>query len=88
VGYPSYLFTGRVSQAVNQEFVMEKDEILDLFRYLSQEDQKIVIELLKYAITLGTVDLYRMIEEFEDYAAGRARFSNNRGEGTGDVFDK
>lgn len=67
---------------------MEKDEILDLFRYLTPEDQKIVIELMKYAITLGTVDLYRMIEEFEDYASGRARFTNNRGESTGDVFDK
>jgi len=67
---------------------MEKDEILDLFRYLTPEDQKIVIELMKYAITLGTVDLYRMIEEFEDYASGRTRFSNNRGEATGDVFNK
>ena len=65
---------------------MEKDEILDLFRYLTTEDQKIVIELMKYAITLGTVDLYRMIEEFEEYASGRARFSNNRGDDTGDVF--
>ncbi|MCK4560629.1 MAG: hypothetical protein KAV45_12665 [Calditrichia bacterium] len=67
---------------------MEKDEVLDLFRYLTQEDQKIVIELLKYALTLGTVDLYRMIEEFEDYASGRARFTNNRGEGTNDIFGK
>ena len=67
---------------------MEKDEILDLFRYLTPEDQKIVIELMKYAITLGTVDLYRMIEEFDDYASGRTRFTNNRGENTGDVFNK
>ena len=67
---------------------MEKDEILDLFRYLTPEDQKIVIELMKYAITLGTVDLYKMIEEFDDYASGRARFTNNRGENTGDVFNK
>lgn len=67
---------------------MEKDELLDLFRYLTQEDQKIVIELLKYALTLGTVDLYRMIEEFEDYESGRARFANNRGEGTNDIFGK
>ena len=67
---------------------MEKDELLDLFRYLTQEDQKIVIELLKYALTLGTVDLYRMIEEFEDYESGRDRFTNNRGEGTNDIFGK
>jgi hypothetical protein len=67
---------------------MEKDEVLDLFRYLTQEDQKIVIELLKYALTLGTVDLYRMIEEFEDYESGRARSTNNRGEGTNDIFGK
>ena len=67
---------------------MEKDEVLDLFRYLTQEDQKIVIELLKYALTIGTVDLYRMIEEFEDYESGRARFTNNRGEGTNDIFGK
>ena len=65
---------------------MEKEELLDMFRYLTPEDQKIVIELLKFALTLGTVDLYRMIEEFEDYASGRARFTNNRGEGTGDFF--
>jgi len=65
---------------------MEKEEIADLFRYLTPEDQKIVIELLKYALTLGTVDLYKMIEEFEDYASGRARFTHNKGEGTGDVF--
>jgi hypothetical protein len=65
---------------------MEKEEILDLFRYLTPEDQKIVIELMKYALTLGTVDLYRMIEEFEDYASGRARFSDNRGGATGDMF--
>jgi hypothetical protein len=44
---------------------------------------------MKYAITLGTVDLYRMIEEFEDYASGRTRFPNNRGsEGTNDIFSK
>jgi len=67
---------------------MEKEEILDLFRYLTPEDQKIVIELMKYALTLGTVDLYRMIEEFEDYASGRSKFTPNRGEGTGDVFNK
>jgi len=65
---------------------MEKEEVLDMFRYLTPEDQKIVIELLKYALTLGTVDLYRMIEEFEDYSAGRTRFTNNRGEGTSDFF--
>jgi len=65
---------------------MEKEEVLDLFRYLSPEDQKIVIELMKYALTLGTVDLYRMIEEFEDYASGRSRFSDKRGEGTNDLF--
>ena len=65
---------------------MEKEEVLDMFRYLTPEDQKIVIELLKYALTLGTVDLYRMIEEFEDYSSGRTRFTNNRGEGTGDFF--
>ena len=65
---------------------MEKEEILDLFRYLTPEDQKIVIELMKYALTLGTVDLYKMIEEFEDYASGRARFSDNRGGTTGDMF--
>ena len=67
---------------------MEKEEVLDMFRYLSSEDQKIVIELMKYALTLGTVDLYQMIEEFEDYASGRARFTNNRGEGTNDIFGK
>lgn len=67
---------------------MEKEELLDLFRYLTPEDQKIVIELMKYAITLGTVDLYRLIEEFEDYASGRSRFTNNRGEGTKDIFSK
>jgi hypothetical protein len=68
---------------------MEKEEVLDLFRYLTPEDQKIVIELMKYAITLGTVDLYRMIEEFEDYASGRTRFPNNRGsEGTNDIFSQ
>ena len=67
---------------------MEKDEVLDLFRYLTKEDQKIVIELMKYALTLGTVDLYRMIEEFEDYASGRARFTNNLGENTNDIFGK
>ena len=66
---------------------MEKEEVLDLFRYLSPEDQKIVIELMKYALTLGTVDLYRMIEEFEDYASGRTRFSNNRGDSTNDLFE-
>jgi hypothetical protein len=65
---------------------MEKEEVLDLFRYLTPEDQKIVIELMKYALTLGTVDLYKMIEQFEDYASGRTRFSNNRGEGTSDMF--
>jgi hypothetical protein len=43
---------------------------------------------MKYAITLGTVDLYKMIEEFDDYASGRTRFTNNRGENTGDVFSK
>jgi hypothetical protein len=67
---------------------MEKEEVLDLFRYLTPEDQKIVIELMKYALTLGTVDLYKMIEEFEDYTSGRARFSDNRGEGTNDLFDQ
>ena len=79
MGYPWYLFAGLVSRAVIQEIVMEKEEILD---------QKIVIELMKYALTLGTVDLYRMIEEFEDYASGRTRFTSNRGEGTDDVFGK
>jgi len=88
VGFSKYLITKRASRAVIQEIVMEKDEILDMFRYLTTEDQKIVIELMKYAITLGTVDLYRMIEEFEDYASGKARFTNSRGEGTDDVFGK
>jgi hypothetical protein len=55
---------------------------------LTPEDQRIVIELMKYAITLGTVDLYRMIEEFEDYASGRARFTDSRGESTSDAFGK
>jgi hypothetical protein len=88
VGNPFDRFTGRVFRAVIQEIIMEKEEILDLFRYLTSEDQKIVIELLKYALTLGTVDLYRMIEEFEDYASGRARFTNNRGDGTNEIFGK
>ena len=67
---------------------MEKDRILDLFQILTPEDQKIVIELMKYALTLGTVDLYSMIEDFEDYSSGRTRHTNTRGEGTGDVFEK
>lgn len=87
VDHSLYLFIEQENRAGCREKDMEKERILDLFQILTPEDQKIVIELMKYALTLGTVDLYSMIEDFEDYSSGRARFTRNSGEGTGDVFD-
>ena len=44
---------------------MDDERVIELFRQLSMEDQPIVLELLKYSLTLSTVDLYRLIEELE-----------------------
>ncbi len=44
---------------------MDDERVLELFQQLTREDQKIVIELFKYSLSLSTVDLYRLIEEFE-----------------------
>ena len=44
---------------------MIEEEMIELFKRLSKEDQIIVIELLKSSLMLSTVDLYKLIEEFE-----------------------
>jgi uncharacterized protein YehS (DUF1456 family) len=50
---------------VTRESILEKEEILELFKQLTPEDQNIVIDLLKISLSLSTVDLYKIIEEFE-----------------------
>jgi hypothetical protein len=44
---------------------MIEEEMIELFKRLSKEDQMIVIELLKSSLMLSTVDLYKLIEELE-----------------------
>jgi len=49
---------------------MERDEILELFKQLTPEDQRIVIDLMKVFLMYSTVDLYKIIDEFEQHASG------------------
>ncbi len=44
---------------------MDKEDILELFKQLTPEDQNIAIDLLKISLSLSTVELYKIIEEFE-----------------------
>jgi hypothetical protein len=62
------------------------DQALELFSQFSPTDQKIVIELLKLSLTLGTVDLYKIIEEFENYSSGLPTSRDRLGSGTADLF--
>jgi hypothetical protein len=49
---------------------MERDEILELFKQMTPEDQRIVIDLLKVFLMLSTVDLYKIIDDFEAHVSG------------------
>jgi len=49
---------------------MEREEILELFKQMTPEDQRIVIELLKVFLMLSTVDLYKIIDDFEKHVSG------------------
>ena len=49
---------------------MEDEQILELFKQLTPEDQKIVIELMKISLSMSTIDLYKIIEEFERQSSG------------------
>lgn len=44
---------------------MIEEEMVEMFKRLSTEDRYIVIDLMKSALMLSTVDLYKLIEEFE-----------------------
>jgi len=56
--------------ALDQEDWMEREEILELFKQMTPEDQRIVIELLKVFLMLSTVDLYKIIDDFEKHVSG------------------
>jgi hypothetical protein len=49
---------------------MEREEILELFKQLTPQDQRIVIDLLKVILLMSTVDLYKLIDEFETHQSG------------------
>ena len=49
---------------------MERDEILELFKQLTPEDQRIVIDLMKVFLMYSTVDLYKIIDDFESHLSG------------------
>ena len=49
---------------------MEREEILEFFKQMTPEDQRIVIDLLKVFLMMSTVDLYKIIDDFETHVSG------------------
>lgn len=49
---------------------MEREEILELFKQLTPQDQRIMIDLMKVFLLYSTVDLYKIIDEFEANLSG------------------
>jgi len=49
---------------------MEREEILELFKQMTPQDQRIVIDLLKVFLLMSTVDLYKIIDDFETHLSG------------------